>query len=405
MVAVKNHEAERFLARAPAHIYLYLVFGTDAGLITERARKIVSRAVDDPKDPFQLVRIGGDDLANDPLLLADEANTIPLFGGRRAILIEAQGKAFVAAIEPILGLPPRNCTIVIEAGALKKDTPMRTLCERERNAAAIQCYPDSSKEIAQLIDAEVSAAGLSIAPDAKSFLVSQLGQDRLSTRSELEKLVVYARGAGEITLDHVAAIVCDASNIIVGEAVNAAFDGGIRGARCAPASYLRRSQRLSCAARGGAASRAGPPSRPARPRRSPWASRWLGFRQRGVQAKGRFRAASARLDAAKSRPGDRHPRRGGCQRAARAETWAIASRAGALDDSAFRREQARRALRAGLTTDPHLIVNNTLRDRRGSSRRRSSRRSAIQPPVGAKSGRAQCRKIALPRFLRRGWIL
>jgi DNA polymerase III subunit delta len=226
MVAVKSHEAERYLARPPPHIYLYLVFGTDAGLVAERARKIVSRAVDDLKDPFQLVRIGGDELANDPARLADEANTIPLFGGRRAIWIEAQGKAFVAAFEPVLGAPPRDCTIVIEAGAVKKDAPLRTLCERERNAAAIQCYPDSATDIARLIDAEVGAAGLSIAPDAKAFLVSRLGRDRLSTRSELEKLVLYAHGAGEITLDHVAAIVCDASNLIAGEAVNAAFDGG-----------------------------------------------------------------------------------------------------------------------------------------------------------------------------------
>jgi DNA polymerase-3 subunit delta len=226
VVTVKNHEAERFLARPAPHIYLHLVFGTDAGLVAERARTIVVRSVDDPKDPFQLVRIGGDELANDPLLLADEANTIPLFGGRRAILIEAQGKAFVAAIEAVLVTPPRDCTIVIEAGALKKDAPLRTLCERAKSAVAIQCYPDSAKDIAQLIDAEVSAANLSIALDAKMFLVSQLGQDRLSTRSELEKLVLYARGAGEITLDHVAAIVCDASNLIAGEAVDAAFDGG-----------------------------------------------------------------------------------------------------------------------------------------------------------------------------------
>jgi DNA polymerase III subunit delta len=225
MVAVKSHEAERFFARPPPQIYLYLVFGTDAGLVTERARKIISRAVDDPSDPFQLVRIGGDELATDPARLADEANTIPLFGGRRAILIEAQGKAFVTAFEPVLSAPPADCTIIIEAGALKKDAPLRTLCERAKNAAAIQCYPDSAEDIARLIDLEVDAAGQSIAPDAKAFLVSQLGQDRLSTRSELEKLVLYAHGEGEITLDHVAAIVCDASNIIVGEAVDAAFDG------------------------------------------------------------------------------------------------------------------------------------------------------------------------------------
>ncbi|HEY8032355.1 MAG TPA: DNA polymerase III subunit delta [Methylocella sp.] len=227
MVAVKTHDAERFLARPAPHIFLYLVFGTDAGLVTERVRKIISCAVDDPKDPFQLVRIGGDALANDPARLAGEADTIPLFGGRRAIWIEAQGRAFVAAIELVLGTPPPDCTIVVEAGALKKDAPLRTLCERERTAAAIQCYPDTTKDVAQLIDSTVGAAGLSIAPDAKAFLVSQLGQDRLSTRSELEKLVLYAHGAKEITLDHVAAIVCDASNLILNETVDAAFDGGV----------------------------------------------------------------------------------------------------------------------------------------------------------------------------------
>jgi DNA polymerase III subunit delta len=226
VVAVKNHEAERFLARPATHIFLYLVFGTDAGLVAERARKIIAGAVDDPKDPFQLVRIAGDELAADPLRLADEANTIPLFGGRRAIMIEAQGKAFATALEPLLRAPPpQDCTIVIEAGALKKDAQLRTLCERSKNAAAIQCYPDSAKDIAQLIEAEVFENGLTIAPAAKAFLVSQLGHDRLSTRLELEKLMLFAHGAAEIRLDHVEAIVSNAASLVAAKAVNAAFEG------------------------------------------------------------------------------------------------------------------------------------------------------------------------------------
>ncbi len=230
MVAVKSHEADQFLARkATADLFLYLVFGPDTGLVTERSRNVIARAVDDPKDPFQLVRIDGDDLAADPMRLADEANTVPLFGGRRAIWIEAKGRAFHSAIEPVLVLPPRDCTIVIEAGALKKDAPLRTLCERAKGAAAIQCFPDAEKDIAQLIEAEVRAAKMSIAPEAKAFLMTQLGQDRLSTRSEIEKLLLYAHGAGEITLDHVAAIVCDASNLIAEEMVNKAFQGELAG--------------------------------------------------------------------------------------------------------------------------------------------------------------------------------
>jgi DNA polymerase-3 subunit delta len=226
LVAVKNYEADRVLARPPEDVFLYLLFGPDAGLVTERARKIISRSVSDPKDPFRLVRIDGDEIASDPLRLADEANTVPLFGsGSRMIWIKAQGKAFHAAVEPLLALPPPGCTIVIEAGALKKDAPLRKLCESAKSALAIPCYPDDANDIARLIDADARAASLTVAQDAKAFLVAHLGQDRLATRSELAKLLLFAYGANEITLDHVAAIVCDASNIVLAETVNKAFQG------------------------------------------------------------------------------------------------------------------------------------------------------------------------------------
>lgn len=225
MVAIKSYEADRFLARLPPQVFLYLVFGTDAGLVAERVRHIIGASVENPKDPFQFLRLSGDDLAADPARLADEAHTIPLFGGRRAIHIDAQGKSFIAAIEPILAVPPQDCTIVVEAGALKKDSALRKLCEREKNAAAIECYPDSAKDLARLISATASGSGLSIAPDALEYLETLLGEDRLSTRLELEKLVLYTHGEREIRVEHVEAIVSDASQRIIDQPVDAAFAG------------------------------------------------------------------------------------------------------------------------------------------------------------------------------------
>lgn len=225
MVAVKSSESERFLKKPPPNIFLYLVCGSDAGLISERAHAIVALAIDDPKDPFQFLRLSGDELAGDPLRLADEANTMPLFGGRRAIFIEAQGKGFTAAIEPLLRMPPRDCTIVIEAGSLKRDAPLRRLCEKDPNAAVLECYPDSAKDLGQLIEQELRAENLSIEADAKALLISLLGQDRLTTRSELGKLVLYARGMGEIRVEHVEAIVADASALALDKAIDGAFEG------------------------------------------------------------------------------------------------------------------------------------------------------------------------------------
>ena len=228
MASVRSGDADRFINHPPAGVFLYLVFGPDAGLVAERLRTVLVRAVDDPKDAFQLVRMAGDDVASDPLSLADEANAVPMFGGRKAIGIEATGKSLVPALEPLLRAPPRDCVVAIEAGALKRDNPLRKLCETERAAAAIECHADGPRDIAQLIDSELAGNGLTIAPDAKELLASLLGGNRLTTRSELEKLATYAHGDGRVTVEHVEAIVADASALVLDHAVDGAFRGAFK---------------------------------------------------------------------------------------------------------------------------------------------------------------------------------
>ena len=66
-----------------------LVFGPDAGLVRERVDALVRAAVDDPNDPFALARIEGEELSANPSRLVEEAHTVPLFGGRRAVLVRA----------------------------------------------------------------------------------------------------------------------------------------------------------------------------------------------------------------------------------------------------------------------------------------------------------------------------
>ncbi len=225
MVAIKNHEADRFIASRAAHVYLYLVHGNDAGLINERSRLLLKNwAASD----MQLIRMSGDDIASDPLLLIDEANSMGLFGGKRAIFITAGSKPFVGALESLVAAPPSDCLIVIEAGSLKKDHALRKLIERLREAAAIECYPDSARDLERLIDTEVRAAGLTIEQEARDALIEMLGGDRLTTRSELDKLILYAHGQAKITRQDVDLLVADASNLALDDAVNGAFGGDYR---------------------------------------------------------------------------------------------------------------------------------------------------------------------------------
>src|SRR5437016_10358441 len=180
MVALKGSDIDKFLARPQRPIVL--IFGPDAGLVRERAEALVRMSVDDPKDPFQLARLEGDDLASEPTRLVEEANTVPLFGGRRAVWVKAGSRNIAPAVEALIACASPDCRVVIEAGDLRRTAPLRVVCERARNVAALPCYADAERDLVRLIDDEMREAGLTIAPDARAALVPLLGGGRLGAR-------------------------------------------------------------------------------------------------------------------------------------------------------------------------------------------------------------------------------
>jgi DNA polymerase-3 subunit delta len=253
MTAVQSKNVDAFIAKPPIAQPVVLVFGPDAGLVRERAEALIRASVDDINDPFSLARLAGDDLASDPTRLVEEANTIPLFGGRRAVWVKAGARNFAPAVEALLAATSPECRVVIEAGELRKNAPLRVLCERAKNAAALPCYIDDAAALARLVDDEMGAANLTITPDARAALVPLLGGDRLASRSEINKVALYARGNKVVEREHVMAIVSDASDLMLDALVDAVFAGRIpevefqfakaRTAGTSPGSILSAAQR------------------------------------------------------------------------------------------------------------------------------------------------------------------
>jgi DNA polymerase-3 subunit delta len=225
MVALKANEVDAFVARPHTDRPIVLLCGPDAGLVHERAEKLIAASVDDPQDPFALVRIEGDTLAGEPSRLVEEAHTVPLFGGRRAVWIKTGSRNFAAAVEAVVASPPQDCRIVIEAGDLKRSAPLRAVCEKAKCAAVLPCYADNERDLVRLVDDEMREARLTIAPDARAALVSLIGGDRQASRSEIRKLALYAHGKDRVTLDDVLAVVADASALALDAVVDAAFAG------------------------------------------------------------------------------------------------------------------------------------------------------------------------------------
>jgi len=225
MVAIRSADVEAFIARPSPERPIVLVFGPDMGLVRERVESLINSAVDDPRDPFALVRLEGDALAGEPARLIEEANTVPLFGGRRAVWVRAGARNFAAAVETVAASPPSDCRIIIEAGDLRRNAPLRVVCEKARSAAAIACYADNERDLARLVDEEMHANALAIDPDARAALVALIGGDRQGSRNEIRKVALYAHGKSRVELDDVLAVVADASALALDAVVDAAFAG------------------------------------------------------------------------------------------------------------------------------------------------------------------------------------
>ncbi len=239
MVALRTGDVEAFIARPDLRRPIILVYGPDQGLVHERVETLLKAANTNDADPFALVPLDGDTIASDPARLADEVRTIGLFGGRRLVHVRAGSRSFNEALESLLEDPPEQSLVVIEAGDLKRGAPLRKLLEAAKAATVIPCYQDSERDLARLVERTVSEAGMSIAPDALDSLVGLIGSDRLASRSELEKLVLFAKGKKRIEFEDVQAVIADASALALDDVVDSAAAGDAESAVTAYAKAMK----------------------------------------------------------------------------------------------------------------------------------------------------------------------
>ena len=225
---IKSSDANRTAKNPPQGMIAALVFGPDAGLARERAETLLKTVVADLTDPFRVSDLDDAALAADPARLADEAAAISMLGGRRVVRVRGATNAIAKIFEAYLDDPKGDALIVVEAGDLAKGGALRKVFEDAGNAGAMACYPDTVRDLPDVVRDSLKAAGLSIGGEALADAVSRLGSDRGVTRRELEKLALYCRGQTSVSLDDVRAAMGDEAEARVEEACDAAGLGDLK---------------------------------------------------------------------------------------------------------------------------------------------------------------------------------
>jgi DNA polymerase III subunit delta len=231
MAQKKAHEVDQFLRSATSAWKIFLVYGPDRGLVSERASALAKLSGVALDDPFSLIGLTADAISDDPGRLMDETGTLSMFGGERLIWVKggSNDKKFADAVRHLCENPPVGCAVLIEADDLKKTALLRTLIEGAERAMALPCYSDDARALDRLIDEELAGAGKGISLEARALLKQSLGGDRMSSRQELGKLMLYAMDKKQIDLEDVTEAVAEAASSSVDDAVDAVIAGNVPG--------------------------------------------------------------------------------------------------------------------------------------------------------------------------------
>ncbi|ALE03224.1 DNA polymerase III subunit delta [Bartonella ancashensis] len=231
MAQKKAHEVECFLTHFSRSFPVVLVYGPDRGLVCERVQcfiKLTQIAVD---DPFSTVRLDASEIEKDPARLSNEVRTLSLFGNDRLVWISnaANQKTLIAELKSLMTDIPERSFILIEAGDLKKGTGLRNIIETAPVAMALPCYSDDIRSLDALIDDVLDDFKMTLSLEARKMLRENLGGDRLVSRSELEKLCLYASEKGHIVLEDVKKVVSNVSAFSYDEVIDAILLGDVVG--------------------------------------------------------------------------------------------------------------------------------------------------------------------------------
>ena len=224
---VAPRQIRGFINAVPDTVKAVLLHGSDLGLIGERARLIARQVSDDLDDVFSVTRLDGDQLATDPAILGDSAESLAMTASRRLVLVKGRGSEMLESCKLALARELTSAMIIIEATDTTTRHALVKLFETTGHAAAIGCYPDSAGDIAEMIRTIMARDSITISQDAVSHIVSNLGNDHATSRNEIEKLALLAGPGGTLDYDDVSAALGDSALLAVTDIAIAAAEGQV----------------------------------------------------------------------------------------------------------------------------------------------------------------------------------
>lgn len=227
MTAIKPAGLDSFLRKPDPAVGALLIYGDEPDAVRELASRAVKKVAGSLDDPFSVMTLAEQDLASDPARLADEVQSISMFGGRKAIWVKGAGEAFLKAVLPVLDGRASGNLVVAEAATLAKSSQLRAVFEKSPHALVVPLYEAEPGEVAQMVEQILAQDNLRIGPDALTRFMALAGSSRGLVRREAEKLALYCLGNERVSIEDVEAVCGNDTGATVDELADSVFGGDV----------------------------------------------------------------------------------------------------------------------------------------------------------------------------------
>jgi DNA polymerase III subunit delta len=239
MIVSKRPDVERLLKGPPDNIRAVLLYGRDRGGVRERADALARRITPDLNDPFNVAMLTETDL-DQAGRLEEELTALSMMGGRRLIRVRLTGERAApdktcaeALTAHAAGTLNPDAFLIVEAGALGRDSALRKAGEKAAACATIPCYEDEQGDVARMAREALAAEKVSLDSGALDLFASRMPKERGVARQEIERLILWigpgsGRQVSAAELEEFLGVEPEASLF---EAANDAFGGRLGAAQ------------------------------------------------------------------------------------------------------------------------------------------------------------------------------
>lgn len=172
--------------RAAREARVFYFCGPDEAGASDAAARIA-----DLIGPAEKVEIAGSDLRKDPVLLADEARSVSLFGDKRQIHVRTAGDEAHDAVANLVADDVAGWPVLIVATAATDKSRIAKLLENRTDALVAMFHPPDLRSVAAAVRTMADAAGLNMGDDIAERIARATALDTRMARSEIEKLALY----------------------------------------------------------------------------------------------------------------------------------------------------------------------------------------------------------------------